>query len=202
MRPTTVIDVMTGEVITAAPTSTVEDIGDLLQRNDISAVPVVDERGVPLGVVSGAELAGGRGATAEAVMTAAPTVDVEATLPGAARLLAAPGARRLFVCRDGLVVGVVARRDLLRWFLREDGEIKNDIDRHVLGGVLNADPSMVGSTVEDGVVTLTGQLRYESDVAAAIRLCRAVAGVVRVTSRLDYLWNGEGSHTDHSAGRT
>lgn len=221
MQTTTVADVMTAQVISVTPGTTVKDIISLLDAHAISAVPVLDPHGTLVGVVSDADLlrrqehqddgpgahvslfAGHRtraewdkasGVTAADVMTSpALTVNPGSSLPHAARLLAQGGIRRLFVVHDGLMVGVVSRRDLLRCFLRADADIKADIDRDVLGRIMKANMTMVRATVEDGVVMLTGQLEYEADVALAVRLCGSVPGVVEVTNRLGYIWNGQGN---------
>jgi CBS domain-containing protein len=227
MRQRTVTDVMTTTVITTTPTSAVKDVIELLDTHEISAVPVVDAHGAVLGVVSEADLlrrqehqddrdgtalsvlAGRRtreewrksgGHTAADVMTApALTVDSTASLPHAARLLAKAGVRRLVVLHDGLMVGVLARRDLLHCFLRTDSDIESEVDTEVLDRALHANMTMVRATVEHGVVMLTGQLEYEADVAVAVRLCGSVPGVVDVTNRLDYVWRGQGVHSEQGA---
>jgi CBS domain-containing protein len=223
----TVADVMTTQVVSVTPAAAVKDIIDLLDVHGISAVPVLDPHGTLVGVVSEADLlrrqehqdddaaaraplfAGHQtreqwrkagGLTAADVMTSpALTVGATSSLPHAARLLAQADVRRLFVLHDGLMIGVVSRRDLLHNFLRADADIKADIDRDVLGRILKANMNMVRATVEHGVVMLTGQLEYEADVALAVRLCGSVPGVVRVTNRLDYIWNGQGTHREDPA---
>jgi CBS domain-containing protein len=49
-------DVMVSKVITVGPTATVQEIADILLTNRISAVPVVDDRGALLGIVSEGDL--------------------------------------------------------------------------------------------------------------------------------------------------
>jgi CBS-domain-containing membrane protein len=49
-------EVMTTRVITVAPSATVREIAGILLDNRISAVPVVDERGVTVGIVSEGDL--------------------------------------------------------------------------------------------------------------------------------------------------
>jgi len=48
----------------------------------------------------------------------------DAPLPLAARELVKAGVRRLLAVDDGRLVGIVARRDLLRPFVRDDEEIQ------------------------------------------------------------------------------
>lgn len=56
MQHRTLQDVMTHEVVTVRPHSTFKEIVELLHRNDITAVPVVDAQNHPIGVVSEADL--------------------------------------------------------------------------------------------------------------------------------------------------
>jgi CBS domain-containing protein len=222
-RTAAIAEVMVREVVTAALDTPVKDVVELLVTHSISAVPVVNRGGAVLGVVSEADLlcrrehedqdgstapwyAGARtrdhyhraaGLTAAEVMTApARTIGPDATLPDAARVLAGAGVRRLFVVADGRLVGVVARRDLLRGLLRDDSDIRAEIDRDIFDHVLHANPAAVRTTVEHGVVTLTGRVQYEADKRTAARLVHTVTGVLDVRNRLDYLWNGDGGDTD------
>jgi CBS domain-containing protein len=219
MRPTTVQDVMTREVVTALPTTSYKDLVDLMVGEQVSALPVVDRRGTLLGVVSEADLlcreehgddslpagpfrfAGHRarvhwrkatGLTASALMTVpALSVTEEVTLPEVARRFAATGVRRLCVVdQHDHLVGVIARRDVLSVFLRGDREIQDEVENTVFDRIPHANPAVVRVTVENGVVMLTGRLEYQGDTVTAGRLARQVSGVVAVHNRLDWHWNG------------
>jgi CBS domain-containing protein len=212
--------VMTRDVITVGPQAQFKDIVDVLVGNGISAVPVVDDRGGLLGEVSEADLlhkqehaddevgAGppvltlprartrwrkAAAVTARELMTApAHTVSPEAAVPNVARLLARFRVRRLCVVDGaGRLVGVVARRDLLRGFQRDDNDIRQEIEREVFGRVLWATPDAASAVVTDGVVTLSGQLEFRAEVDIAGHLVRAIPGVVGVENRLDYQWVDE-----------
>lgn len=217
MHTTTAADVMTRELVTAQPSTPFKDLVDLMVGEQVSALAVVDRRGALLGVVTEADLlcreqhadgasptrpvrfAGHRarahwrkatGLTAADLMTTpARTVCAERTLPEVAREFTRTGVRRLFVVDDGRLVGVVARRDVLRPFLRGDREIEHQIDTEVFG---RAKPGSVRVTVESGVVLLTGRLEYQGDTTTAASLARRVPGVVEVRNRLDWQWNGDG----------
>ncbi len=54
--PVDAASVMTRDVITAGPNATVAEVADLLARHDISAVPVCDEKGALLGMLSEGDL--------------------------------------------------------------------------------------------------------------------------------------------------
>jgi CBS domain-containing protein len=215
---TTAVDVMTREVITATPVTSFKDLADLIVTRGLRPVPVVGPDGGMLGVVTEADLlcreahrddrAGARcphfaghlaredwrkaaSLTAATLMQPSPeTTTPEATLPEIARLLTKNGVRRVFVLRDGRLAGVVARRDVLRTFLRTDEDLRADIDRAVFGTALHAQRDAVLASVKHGVVLLTGRLEYEADVAAAERLTLAIPGVVGVDNRMDYVWQG------------
>jgi CBS domain-containing protein len=115
------------------------------------------------------------------------TIDPDATVPMAARLLARHGIKRLPVVDDlGRLIGIVSRPDLLRLFLRDDEAIQREIIDEVLLRALWIEPNAVLVKVEDGVVTLTGHLERKSLVPMAIHLTRTVPGVVDVVSQLTF----------------
>jgi CBS-domain-containing membrane protein len=146
-------EVMTRDVVTVSPSTPFKRVVQLLHDHRISAVPVVDADGCMLGIVSEADLvlkeerrpseaaplfgrasrrrlrAKGAGTLATHCMTApAVTVAPSASLGAVARLLHRRGIRHLpVVDRDGRLVGIVTRRDLLTVFLRRDEEIHHEI---------------------------------------------------------------------------
>jgi CBS domain-containing protein len=140
-------DVMTRAVVSVPPDMPVRQIARLLLNKGISAVPVIDSNGVPVGMVSEGDLIGRDGAARESrrdwwlallaegetlsseflrylrspesvaheiMSTPVVTVDEKAELGEIARLLAAHRIKRVPVVRNGRVVGVVSRADLLR----------------------------------------------------------------------------------------
>lgn len=109
-------DVMTGSVISTSPDESVDEAARLLTFHDISGLPVCSD-GRVIGVVSEADLIGKSGATVGDVMTTpAVTVDESTGLERVAELLTQQRIRRLpVVDAGGQLVGVVSRRDVLRW---------------------------------------------------------------------------------------
>jgi CBS domain-containing protein len=199
MRELTVATVMTKDPVTVAPDTELKDIVEILARHAISAVAVVGRDGVPIGVVSEADLIRRQekpgNETAERALHLM-TVPVRAVGPDeavsfAARELNRRGVKRLFVIDHGRLVGVVSRRDLLKVFLRSDEEIRVDVEREVFQRALWADPNAVTVAVNRGVVTLTGQLERRSEVEIAGRLTPTIPGVVEVRNRLDHTWNDQ-----------
>ncbi|MFH8801961.1 CBS domain-containing protein [Streptomyces sp. NPDC017936] len=129
---------------------------------------------------------GGRARTASGLMSRpAVTVTADATVSEAARLMTEHGVDRLPVV-DGeeRLVGIVTRRDLLQVFLRSDDEIRRDVRQEVFLNTLWLSPRVVGITVHDGVVTLTGQLERRSEITVAVGLTRRLDGVVDVVDHL------------------
>lgn len=213
MRALMVRDVMSTRVVTVAPDLGYKQIADLLVDMGVSAVPVVDGDGRVLGVVSeadllyklefnGADVHAGLferrrsrlakqkavGETAAELMTS-PAVTVAAGVPltVAAQLMERHDVKRLPVLDDdGHLTGIVARRDLLRRYLRSDEDIRTDILEGVLLGVLWLDPIEVDVTVTGGHATLTGKVDRRSTAQIAVRLTRALDGVVGVTEDLEW----------------
>lgn len=188
----TVAGVMTRCPVSVPAGAPFATVAAVLARGRIGAVPVVDRFGQLIGVVSEADLIGGRegaGVTARELMTeAVRTVSADATLPAATRLLAEAGVRRLFVTEHGRLIGVLSRRDLLTTYLREDDEIREDVE-HAVAAVPGGRPVRV--SVRDGVVLLLGRVEWRSTRTTIAERARAVPGVVEVLDRLDYAFKDD-----------
>ncbi|MEH1012922.1 CBS domain-containing protein [Micromonospora sp. CPCC 206060] len=211
-----VSDVMTRDVVTVSPETGYHQIADLLVRHSISAVPVVDAEGRVLGLVSEADLlakleysdrepyhplavrrlGAGRGKAAgenAAGLMSFPVVSVsaDASVTGAARLIDAAGVRRLPVVDEHRrLLGIVSRRDLVRLYARADEEIRAAV-RDVLMGFW-AEPADLDVRVDDGVVTLIGQVDRRSTAAMAVGFVRSTPGVVDVIEELTCRYDDTG----------
>jgi CBS domain-containing protein len=203
-------EVMTRDVVTVSPSTPFKRVVQLLHDHRISAVPVVDADGCMLGIVSEADLvlkeerrpseaaplfgrasrrrlrAKGAGTLATHCMTApAVTVAPSASLGAVARLLHRRGIRHLpVVDRDGRLVGIVTRRDLLTVFLRRDEEIHHEILSAVLDATLNLPFDAVRVRVDEGMVTLTGHVPWPGSAGEVVELVSVLDGVVGVSSHL------------------
>lgn len=208
MRGPQVSDLMTRPVVTAGPGTTFKELVSLLAKHGIAAIPVLDEHRRPVGVVDEVDLLarhGGdskpesvfwkrrvwtkaQGLTARELMTRrVPTVAKDEPVAGAARRLVETKLRRLYVVDgSGRLIGVLARRDVLRAFLRPDEELKEIVERDVLRRQIWTEPPMVTVQVDDGVVTLSGVIDRRSEVERAEWLTESVPGVVAVRNRLKY----------------
>ncbi|MFJ2058259.1 CBS domain-containing protein [Streptomyces sp. NPDC087908] len=208
-QPLTVADVMTRKVVAVLPGADFKEIVTAMQRWQVTAVPVVEGEGRVRGVVSEADLllkeefhdhrlglleqlrrldatakAGSR--RAEDLMTSpAVTVAPEASLPQAARLMAAHGVKRLpVVDASGAIQGIVSRSDLLKVFLRSDEDLATEVRHEVIEHLFPLSHRQVDVRVDAGVVTLSGEVRDGGLVPLAARLARAVEGVVDVRCEL------------------
>lgn len=215
MQHRTVFEVMTHDVVTAAPETPFKEIARLFSDHDISAVPVVDADRRLLGVVSEADLLR---ATAElpdlegrwtgvrllsqeqglpdaetaAQLMSSPAITAQANwnLVETARTMHRKGVKRLPVTDEtGRLVGIISRSDLLRPFLRADTAIRDEIEHEVLAGTLRLAPDTIRVTVDDGVVRLTGRVDERADVRVIARLCRSVDGVVALHESIEYAYD-------------
>jgi CBS domain-containing protein len=206
--------VMTTEVVTARPSTPFRELVDLLQRKRISALPVVDQDGRLVGIVSEADLLvkegyphGGddagvieglrhrhrlgkaAGICALDVMTCqVVSVPLGTEVAAAARLMIRLGIKRLPVVDDqGVLAGIVTRGDLLKVFLRPDQAISWEVAHEIVQDRMGIPRGGVTVQARHGTVSLTGQVEYRSQVAELVRQVQAVHGVVSVDARLT--WN-------------
>ncbi|MGA7910979.1 MAG: CBS domain-containing protein [Candidatus Dormiibacterota bacterium] len=215
-RRRTVADVMTQRVHVAGPLTPFKLLVRLIQENRVSAIPIVDVNGFPMGIVSESDLllkerrhelesepdllhlrrrqrerAKADGLVASDLMTTPPiTVSSTAGLTLAARMMQVRNVRRLIVVDErGRIAGMVSRSDLLQVFLRTDEELRDEVvDRLIPALMLSADQP-VGVDVRYNVVTLTGEVDRRSDAEILARMARELDGVVEVVSQLTYKWD-------------
>ncbi|WP_263985084.1 CBS domain-containing protein [Streptomyces sp. HPF1205] len=218
-----VADLMTAPAVCVRPGTGVKDIALDLAEHDITAVPVVDDLGHPLGVISEADLmaiqaarpdpaghlsaahlppgerARARATTAAELMTSPAVVArPQWSVVEAARTMARHHVKRLPVVDDAeQVVGVVSRSDLLRVFLRADSMIRQEITTEILTRTLRQDPDAVSVDVTDGRVRLSGAVDPGAVIPVAVRLCESVDGVVGVENDL---YARSGAEADTEAG--
>ncbi|WP_406258239.1 CBS domain-containing protein [Streptomyces sp. JL3001] len=208
--PNVVSDVMTRTVVVVQRGATFKSIVKAMHRWNVSALPVVDEGQRVLGVVSQADLMvkeGFRGGgdadrsvglglpsdlakaearTAEELMTMpAITANERDTLAQAARTMAYYGVKRLPVIDDqGVLKGIVGPSDLLEVFLRDDGDIAEEVRREVVAFLFPEALETIRVVVREGVVRLTGRVPDSTLVPVAVRLAGVVEGVVGVDCEL------------------
>jgi CBS domain-containing protein len=213
-------DVMVTSVISVGPDARLEDVAHTLLANGISAVPVIDIDCKLLGIVSEGNLmrraeAGtgrrrpwwlamwtGREALAaeyvrehsrkvtdvmtRSVVTATP----ETSLQEVATLLEKNGIKRVPIVRDGRVIGIVSRANLLQALasLRNQIDIGTPNDLAIRENVIErlkaeswARPSLINVIVQDGTVELWGIVDSQTE-RKAVRVAAEVTPGVRAVN--------------------
>jgi CBS-domain-containing membrane protein len=202
--------VMTAAVTTVSLDTPFKALAAIMAEHGLNALAVLDSEGRIAGIVSESDLmrkeeyqddgAGPRpphsrhhraqaeGLTASHVMNSpAITISAEASIVAAARAFDRAHVSHLVVTEaDGALAGIVTPLDLLKVYLRTDGEIRGEILDEVITNYLGCDPARAGVTVTDGIVTLRGEVEHKSMVPLAARMARSVDGVVDVVNHLAY----------------
>ncbi|AZS69838.1 hypothetical protein DDE74_01630 [Streptomyces lydicus] len=203
-------DVMSVPAVSVPGDAPFLDVAHTLSREHVSAVPVTDADDHVLGVVSESDLlakaavtaasrpAGpisrlrehrlyekSRGETAATLMTF-PAISVR---PGdlvsdAAWTAARSRVKRLPVTdHGGRLVGVVSRIDLLQALVRDDTEVREEVESRILRHEFFLDPGDFEVTVENGVVTVAGRM----DAALIPKLLESVRDIEDVVEVIDQL---------------
>lgn len=140
-------DIMTREVVTVSPDATLKEIAGLLVKNPVSSVPVCDDKGQVVGIISERDLLRPFGKTiaqrrdwwisalaqgtdlepqfekligvnehrAALLMTQpVKTTGEETELSELAEIMSESDIKRLPVLRDGRLVGIVSRADVVK----------------------------------------------------------------------------------------
>jgi CBS domain-containing protein len=110
--------IMSRDVATTTPDTTVVDLARQLLDRGLGGMPVVDAGGALIGMVSEYDVISKRGATVAEIMSRGVlSVPEDATADQVAGIMGLHGIRRVPVVRDGRLVGLVSRTDLLRLFV-------------------------------------------------------------------------------------
>ena len=201
----TVADVMTRDVVTVSPSATYDACVHLMRMHGVGALPVT-EHGKVVGIVSMTDLvlkerrptvreryertpAGvgpRRPPAASQLMTRhVVTVRPDTPLSAAVREMFQHRVNRLPVVNaDNGLVGIVSRSDVLRMFLRSEVSIQRDVTTAVAGDMAFIGAGSVRANVNDGVVTLDGEVEAGTLTDVLLRLVASVPGVVGVKNHL------------------
>lgn len=110
-------EIMTTSVLTLTSDVPIEKAARMLFENSISGVPVVDGDGLLVGVVTEYDIIARQGSFVSDIMTTDVVSVGEDTDPESiARMLTEQRIRRLPVVREGKVIGIISRSDLVRLF--------------------------------------------------------------------------------------
>jgi CBS domain-containing protein len=207
-------DVMSTHVIAIREGAPYKEIATRLREHRVSAFPVIDAENKVIGVVSEADLltkealgtdipgvlhslTRHRELTRAAAVTAAdlmtkPAVTIGPSEPvtHAARLMFNRRVKRLPVTdRDGRLVGIVTRSDVLSVYSRPDADIHREITQDLILDTYLCDPAKFSVVVKDGIVTIEGTPETVSVGHDIVNDVKHVEGVVAVRDRLSYPQN-------------
>jgi CBS domain-containing protein len=216
-------DVMVTNVITVGPNACVQDVADILLKNHISAVPVVDAGGKIVGIVSEGDLmhrpesgtlrrrpwwlavlSGREGLAAAYVKEHARkvadimtrnviTVEPETPLAAVAAILEKNRIKRVPVVKDGKLVGIVSRANLLQALasMRKQIEGMTPSDAVIRERVIEklkaepwARPSLINVIVQNGTVDLWGIVDSQAEKKAVLVAAEITPGVKAVNDNL------------------
>ena len=108
-------DIMTSQVVSVSSSAPIREVADVLAEYRISGVPVVDEQGQMLGLVTEADLISKQGKTAADIMSPRVVTVREATpVDEVAQILTSNRFKRVPVMREDRLVGIVSRADIVR----------------------------------------------------------------------------------------
>ena len=201
-------DTMTTKLVTTTPDASLKDAARAMAENHISGLPVVDADGLVIGVLSEADIIAKevddtpRGSVlqrflegppvddrfyartvGDAMSSPALTITGDRPVAQAASTMLAEGINRLpVVDAKGLLVGLVTRGDLVRAFTRDDNAIFREIMQLIRDLWLDATPLELN--VDDGFVTIRGEVENEADARVLRTLIRRIPGVIDVDAKL------------------
>jgi CBS domain-containing protein len=217
------IDVMVHDVVTVRPDTAVADATKLLAEHDVSALPVLDKDGNLVGVLSEADLihraeigtekhrpwwleavtgattlaeefAKSHGKKVGEVMTTGVTSVTEDTpLSEIAALFERKRIKRVPVVKDGKLVGIVSRANLIQALASVIGRVDqhDETDRQIRLDLLSRLKSQKWTgfgdrniTVGNRVVHLWGLVGSETERKALVALAEDVPGVARVSDEM------------------
>lgn len=224
------IDIMTPKVVSVGPDAEVREIAQLLLNHRISAVPVVDEAHQVIGIVSEGDLmrrvkdesghrdswwlslfSGGKdagdyvkshGRKAHEVMTPNPmTVEENTPLHTIARILEKHHIKRVPVLRDGKLVGIVSRANLLQGIANaavaptqsptDDRQIREAILKEVENNT-GVQVEGISVIVDGGAVEVWGLVESLEQKQAVTVAAENVPGVTQVENHLGMMPRGVG----------
>jgi CBS domain-containing protein len=110
-------DIMTTEVVSTTADAAIWTVARQLIEHGYGGMPVLGPYGALIGMLSGFDVISKDGATVGEIMSrgvvwASPDDSLEDVI----QLMGLHGIRRVPVCRDGALIGIISRSDLLRHY--------------------------------------------------------------------------------------
>jgi CBS domain-containing protein len=186
-------DVMSRPVVSVQSETTVADAITILTQKGFGAVPVVDDLGRVIGIFSESDaLRASTGPPADRVNHRAQPVSVTMTTPvevigpnadvaTVAEQMLSGRLRCVPVVESGILIGVVARRDLLRTMVRDDDVVAANV-RALLDDYAGSRRRWTVK-ITDGAVVIGGEFADQAERAVVTALARTIAGVTTVEVR-------------------
>jgi CBS domain-containing protein len=215
-------DVMVSSVISVRSDSTVQEVADVLLKNRISGVPVVEPDGTLVGIVSEGDLIRRPEAgtlrrpswwltllgskeeqafdyikshsrrVADVMTQRVVTASSDTPVSDIATLLEKHGIKRVPIVKDGKVIGIVSRANLLQALACLKSVPATTTDDESIRAKLNSKlereqwtkPSLINLIVHDGTVDLWGIVDSPTEKKAVRVLVEATPGVRAVNDNL------------------
>lgn len=205
-------EIMTTKLVIIEPERSLKNAIEHMVRAGVSGLPVTDAAGRLVGIVTEADLISreaygairhqalalladeirlhhwvmkAAGSTVTDVMsrnvvTCGPDEEVNAI----ARRMLEHQVKRIPVVEGGVLVGIVARHDILAMFDQPDDAIAAAVANALVHHPEIPDDHHVRFTVEAGIVTLSGDVRFGWDAPVVVAIVRGISGVIDVVSHL------------------
>lgn len=193
-------DVMTHDVISVQTDTSLRDAAQVLAERRISGLPVTNQNGQVVGVVSEADFVNAAGrvrsvrpffarllgrsspgpeisdTTVASIMTSpARTIEPDRPVTEAASRMARWKVNRLPVCENGALIGIISRADVVSLYARSDDELASAV-----ADALTGNEGIIVERVQDGLVVLAGTVSHRALAEAARLTARQVEGVIAV----------------------
>lgn len=112
-------DVMVTEIPSTTASMPIGEVIALLEEHEVGGMPVLDDDGTLIGMVTEYDIISKRGSTAGSIMSRGViTVQESAPVGVLVELMGLHGVRQLPVMRDNQLIGIVTRRELMRRYAR------------------------------------------------------------------------------------
>ena len=203
-------ELMSTSVVTVRPEATLKEVMEQMAAHRVSGVPVVDQSGRLVGIISEADILAkleygekGRGllglldhlaqavgadrklqahTAAELMTTTVITAGPGASFRELLHLMTIHDINRIPIVEGGRVIGIVTRADILLMMARPDRAVTEDARWRLLHD-LWIDTDALDITTRNGVVTISGEVGTRTEAELVKHWVRTIEGVVDVDAR-------------------
>jgi CBS domain-containing protein len=218
-------DIMTGSVLKVSPETSIAEAAKIMMANRISGLPVVDGDGHLLGIVTEGDMLRRSEILGEHPWRSTPpapseeraeayvkshgnkvgdvmtrevvTIDENEPVDRVALLLESHGIKRVPVVKDGRIIGIVSRANLLRTLAATGARTAQPQDGQLRSAILTAiardagvRAELVDVTVSDGVAFLWGNVASEAEREAVRVIAENMHGITSVQNRIRVMPEG------------